>query len=105
MIYFYQAIQHFYGDYFLVFTVLHFIAVACICLHLIWVRRKVSVALAWLGVVLIFPFLGLIVYFLIGGKSIGRDYMDRVAGMKDALQQQLNAGFCFYKADHDQLPF
>ena len=105
MIYFYQAIQHFYGDYFLVFTVLHFIAVACIGLHLIWVRRKVSVALAWLGVVLIFPFLGLIVYFLIGGKSIGRDYMDRVAGMKDALQQQLNAGFCFYKADRDQLPF
>ena len=105
MIYFYQAVQHFYGDYFLLFSVLHFIAVACIGLHLIWVRRTVSVALAWLGVVLIFPFLGLIAYFLIGGKSIGRSYMDKVTGMKEAIQQQLHAGFSFYKADQDQLPF
>lgn len=111
MIYFYQLLQNIYGDtfllgdYFLFFTTLHFIAVACIGLHLIWVRRTVSVALAWLGVVLIFPFLGLIAYFLIGGKSIGRALMDKAENLKDALQQQLNAAFSFYQADQDQLPF
>ena len=105
MIYFYQLLQHFYGAYFLLFTILHFIAVACIGLHLIWVRRTVSVALAWLGVVLIFPFLGLIAYLMIGGKSIGRAYMDKGLGMLANVKQQLKAAFSFYQADQEQLPF
>jgi cardiolipin synthase len=49
-------------------------------------RLPVGVALAWLAVVLIFPFAGAVVYLLIGESRLGRDRRRRARALRDSYR-------------------
>lgn len=57
----------------------HPLVVLCFALRIIWVRRPPGVALAWILIVTIAPVIGLVTYFLIGERPIGRTRKERIA--------------------------
>ena len=53
------------------FVILHIIIVFLFAFRLIWIKRPVSVAIAWALVIVLLPFIGLILYLIIGQKPVG----------------------------------
>ncbi len=53
------------------FIFLHITIVVFFAFRLIWIKRRVSVAIAWALVVGLLPFIGLILYLMIGQKPVG----------------------------------
>ena len=53
------------------FIFLHITIVVFCAFRLIWIKRRVSVAIAWALVVGLLPFIGLILYLMIGQKPVG----------------------------------
>lgn len=53
-------------------------------------RRPVGVSLAWLAIVLIFPFAGALVYLFIGELRLGRRRAERAAQIHEPYQHWLN---------------
>ncbi len=60
------------------YLLLHPVIVLLFAIRIIWVRRPPGVALAWILIVTIVPFVGLAAYFLIGERPIGRDRTQRI---------------------------
>ena len=55
------------------YLLLHPVIVVLFGIRIIWVRRPSGVALAWILIVSILPFVGLLAYFMVGERPIGRD--------------------------------
>jgi len=55
-------------------------------IRVIWRRLSVGVSLAWLTIILIFPFGGAIVYLLLGEYRLGRERARRAAAYREARQ-------------------
>lgn len=60
------------------YLLLHPVVVLLFTMRIIWIRRPPGVALAWIMIVTIVPFLGLCAYFLVGERPIGRDRTRRI---------------------------
>jgi len=53
------------------FVFFHVIIFILFAFRLIWIKRRVSVAIAWALVIVLLPFIGFILYLMIGQKPIG----------------------------------
>lgn len=60
------------------YLLLHPVIVVLFGIRIIWVRRPPGVALAWILIVSILPFVGLLAYFMVGERPIGRDRAQRI---------------------------
>ncbi|MBU3656952.1 MAG: cardiolipin synthase [Rhodocyclaceae bacterium] len=60
------------------YLLMHPVVVILFTLRIIWIRRPPGVALAWILIVTIVPVIGLIAYFMIGERPIGRDRKKRI---------------------------
>lgn len=58
-------------------TVLHFVGVGGVAMRVIWVRRPAGSAYAWLLLVALVPYVGVIMYLLFGERPIGRERLRR----------------------------
>ena len=61
------------------YLLMHPMIVLAFAIRIIWVRRPPGVAMAWILIVTIVPIAGLIAYFLVGERPIGRDRTQRIA--------------------------
>lgn len=61
------------------YLLLHPMIVLLFATRIIWVRRPPGIAIAWILIVTIVPIAGLIAYFLVGERPIGRDRSQRIA--------------------------
>lgn len=59
-------------------------------LRVIMRRRPVGVSLSWLGVIFLVPFIGAIVYLILGENRIGRLRVDRFERIRPILDKYLN---------------
>ncbi len=59
-------------------------------LRVVMRRRPVGVSLSWLGVILLVPFLGAIVYLILGETRIGRLRVDRFERIRSILSEHLD---------------
>ncbi len=69
------------------YLLLHPLVVILFTLRIIWIRRPPGVALAWILIVTIVPLVGLIAYFMIGERPIGRDRQKRIDLARPAYQR------------------
>lgn len=69
------------------YLLMHPLAVVLFSLRIIWIRRPPGVALAWILIVTIVPVIGLIAYFLIGERPIGRDRKKRIEKARPVYQR------------------
>jgi cardiolipin synthase len=53
-------------------------------------RLPVGVSLAWLGIILIFPFMGVILYLMIGEYRLGRRRARRTAAYQEANRTRIS---------------
>jgi cardiolipin synthase len=60
------------------YLLLHPVIVLAFSIRIIWVRRPPGVAMAWILIVSILPFVGLLAYFMVGERPIGRDRARRI---------------------------
>ncbi len=65
----------------LIGIVMYWILVAGVTLRVVLKRRAVSVSLAWLMIIYIIPFLGVIFYFMFGELNLGRKRAERAKEM------------------------
>lgn len=69
------------------YLLLHPVIVLLFAIRIIWVRRPPGVALAWILIVTIVPFVGLAAYFLVGERPIGRDRTQRIEKARPLFQR------------------
>jgi cardiolipin synthase len=62
-------------------------------------RLPVGVALAWLGIILIFPFVGVVTYLLLGEYRLGRHRSRRAAVYREATAAELSRRPQLHRAD------
>jgi len=62
-------------------TPIHVAIVILFFIRLIWVRRPVGVAFAWLLIVILLPLVGIALYVLIGERPVGRSLMLKIKRM------------------------
>jgi cardiolipin synthase len=67
-------------------------------------RLPVGVALAWLSVVMIFPFLGAVLYLLIGESRLGRDRQRQAQALRDSYRGWTKAAAEASRAHVPDLP-
>lgn len=58
-----------------------------VAVHVILRRRSVATSLAWLSIILFVPVLGLVVYFLVGGSSLGARRAKQYGRVTKQLEQ------------------
>lgn len=58
-------------------------------LRVVMRRRPVGVSLSWLGVILLLPFLGAVIYVMLGENRIGRLRLDRFESIRPRLEAYL----------------
>lgn len=74
----------------LIYLLAHLLVVLAFFVRIIWVRRPPGVSLAWIFIVTIAPIIGLVAYFLIGERPIGRDRSKRIKNATAAYQKLLD---------------
>jgi cardiolipin synthase len=81
------------------------VAIFCVLgLRVVWRRRPVGVSIAWLGVIIVAPFLGAICYFLFGESRLGNRTERRMRALLTAYRKWLVALPRDAKADWEGLP-
>lgn len=73
--------EKFYQVMTLVGVVGYWLMVAAVTIRVVVKRRAVSVSLAWLMIIYIIPFVGVILYFLFGELNLGRKRAERSKNM------------------------
>jgi cardiolipin synthase len=68
------------------FGLLHIAIVIVISLRVIMKRRAPGVSLAWLILVIVLPYAGAVLYFLVGESTLGRRRMTRAAALLSPLE-------------------
>ena len=68
----------------------HLLIVLAFFLRIIWVRRPPGVSLAWILIVTTAPIIGLLAYFMVGERPIGRDRSKRIKNATHAYENLLN---------------
>lgn len=66
-----------------IFFVLYWLIVAATTLRIIFTRKTISAAMAWLLIIYVVPLLGAILYFLFGELRLGRRRGEKAASMRD----------------------
>ena len=66
-------------------------------------RLPVGVSLAWLAIILIFPFAGAIIYLMVGEYRLGRHRAQRAAAYRQALQAQVGGPAADHRTDPETL--
>jgi cardiolipin synthase len=83
---------------------LHILIVIVFAIRLIWVRRPVGVAFAWLLIVITVPFLGVGLYMLIGERPVGRQLTRKIIRMEQDYTQITRDMREQFRADQQLLP-
>ena len=73
-------------------------------LRVIMRRRPVGVSLSWLGVIFLVPFIGAIVYLILGETRIGRLRLDRFESIRPKLEAYLGRLHKHAESKVDDLP-
>lgn len=68
-------------------TLAHFVGVGGVAMRVIWVRRPAGSAFAWLLLVALVPYVGVVAYLLFGERPIGRKRLRRAHAFYAALPQ------------------
>ncbi|MDO5651149.1 MAG: cardiolipin synthase [Moraxella sp.] len=76
-------------DWLRVGAILHFLLAVSVLLRILKIQRNASIAIAWIAIIFALPFVGLVLYLLIGETSLGRQYRERNERIR-ALFGQLN---------------
>jgi cardiolipin synthase len=66
-----------------IYFVLYWLIVAATTLRVIFTRKTISAAMAWLLIIYVVPLLGAILYFLFGELRLGRRRAEKAASMRD----------------------
>ena len=77
----------FWTDSHWLYLLLHPVISLAFIIRIIWIRRPPGVALAWILIVAILPIVGLLAYFLVGERPIGRDRSQRIQKSKPLYQR------------------
>lgn len=81
------------------------VAIFCVLgLRVVWRRRPVGVSIAWLGVIVVAPFLGAIFYFLFGESRLGNKTERRMRELLPAYRKWLALLPRDAKAEWEGLP-
>ena len=67
--------------------VLHWVLIVGLSARIIMRRRPVGVLLAWMALILSIPFLGILIYLVIGESRIGDRYLKRARAIRDHYTQ------------------
>ena len=81
--------------------ILHSVIVAAITVRVIMKRPAMGVALAWLLLVAAVPFVGAIIYLLIGERRIGHQRTERISNMRTGISQIMETEVCKGNTDID----
>ena len=68
----------FWTDSHWLYFLVHPLIALAFTVRIIWIRRPPGVALAWILIVAMLPLVGLLAYFLVGERPIGRDRAQRI---------------------------
>ena len=84
-------------------ALLHIVVVGGVGLRVIWVRRPAGSAFAWLLLVSVLPFAGLVLYMLFGERPIGRQRLRRAHAFYGGFPTVANSAWALDVADPAQL--
>ena len=85
-------------------AVLHLVGVGIVGLRVIWIRRPAGSAFAWLLLVAMLPFAGLLLYLLLGERPIGRRRLRRAQAFYASFPILAKPLWVLDVADPAQLP-
>ena len=85
-------------------AVLQVVVVGTVGLRVIWVRRPAGSAFAWLLLVSVLPFAGLVLYLLFGERPIGRQRLRRAHAFYGSFPAAAGPSWALDVADPAQLP-
>jgi cardiolipin synthase len=85
-------------------TPIHAAIVIAFFVRLIWVRRPVGVAFAWLLIVILLPLLGVALYVLIGERPVGRNLTIKIKRMSKKYNVTVDQMHQQFLDDHKHLP-
>ena len=85
-------------------AVLHVVVIGGVGLRVIWVRRPAGSAFAWLLLVSVLPFVGLVVYLLFGERPIGRKRLRRAHAFYGSFPAAAGPSWALDVAETAQLP-
>jgi cardiolipin synthase len=85
-------------------AVLHVVVIGGVGLRVIWVRRPAGSAFAWLLLVSVLPFVGLVVYLLFGERPIGRKRLRRAHAFYGSFPAAAGPSWALDVAEKAQLP-
>lgn len=83
---------------------LHFVGVGGVALRVIWVRRPAGSAYAWLLLVALLPYAGVVMYLLFGERPIGRERLRRAHAFYAAFPEVATPLWLPDTADAQTLP-
>jgi len=84
--------------------IIHVSIIFLFSIYLISVRRPVAVAFAWFLIVILFPFIGISLYILIGERPVGRKLTRKIIRMNREYEQISEKMRREYLADRQKLP-
>lgn len=85
-------------------TLLHLLVVGVFAIQLLLVRRPVAVAFAWLFIVATLPLIGILLFFMIGERPVGRKLRRKITRMEEHYAQITQAMRERYEGDRQFMP-
>ena len=85
-------------------TLLHVLVVGVFAIQLLLVRRPVAVAFAWLFIVATLPLFGILLFFMIGERPVGRALRKKITRMEEHYAQITQTMRARYAGDKQFLP-
>ena len=85
-------------------TLLHLLVVGIFAIQLLLVRRPVAVAFAWLFIVATLPLFGILLFFMIGERPVGRALRKKITRMEKHYAQITQTMRTRYAGDKQFLP-
>ena len=85
-------------------TLLHVLVVGVFAIQLLLVRRPVAVAFAWLFIVATLPLFGILLFFMIGERPVGRKLRRKITRMEEHYAQITQTMRERYAGDKQFLP-
>ncbi|MGX5914169.1 cardiolipin synthase [Aliidiomarina sp. Khilg15.8] len=87
-----------------IFFVLYWLIVAATTLRVIFTRKTISAAMAWLLIIYVVPLLGAVLYFLFGELRLGRRRGEKAASMREPYLADLRQLASEHPQDDDKRP-